>query len=301
MEDEQTVEKYLPKTLILGGTGTLGQALLKYIFKTYKNPSVTVLSRSEHKQKELQKIYPSFKFVLGDIRDKSSIGPHFKGHPIVIHAAALKHIDLLEHNPIESVKTNVLGTINAAECAISNMASHFIFCSTDKAVDPINVYGNCKAISERVLFNYNELGLGTEFKVFRWGNVVGSQGSVIPIIVSSVLNNTPIKITDPSMTRFWINVDKAVEFIFSNYTKRESLFIPDMKSSSLMSIVRAIESILSKKAKIEIVGVRPGEKLHESLRTQHSREHISSKDAKMFVKKDLIDLLKPEVEALCKL
>lgn len=289
----------LKNILILGGAGTLGSELVKRLYRGHR---LTVLSRDEHKQQAMKKAYPGVKFVLGDIRDKGSIEREFIDKDIVFHVAALKHIDHLEDNPIESIKTNVLGSINVADAAVEQGVPYCVFSSTDKAVDPINVYGNCKALSERIFLQKNELQSNTHFSVYRWGNVIGSQGSAIPFFIDCILKNKPIPVTDQRMSRFWITISEAVDFMFETFhssPKGEVLVPPKMKAATIPQIIAALKNLLSIDLgadNFQIIGLRKGEKLHECLFSIHSGKYVSSEICDRYSPDELMDLLRPLVE-----
>jgi UDP-N-acetylglucosamine 4,6-dehydratase len=286
--------------LVIGGTGSLGKEIVSQLLIKYPKIKITVLSRCEHKQQKLKKDWPNVKFVLGDVRDPS-IGVWFKNKDAVFHVAALKHVDHLEENPIESIKTNILGTINVANAAIEHDVKYCMFSSTDKAVDPINVYGCCKSISEKILLEFNRNMSLTHFSVYRWGNVVNSTGSAIPFFIEQIKNRKPVSLTDERMTRFWIRIDQAVDFILNTFDKKESLtkvmIPPLMKSAKVIDVIDCISKILGIDAKINIIGLRRGEKLHEMLSSIHSEKEISSNTCLKYSKQELKSLLKPIVEA----
>lgn len=255
--------------LIIGGTGTLGKALLSLL---YNNHNITVLSREELKQKELMSKYPKVKFVLGDVRDRSSLDKHVFAKDVVFHLAAMKHVEMAEANPEESIKINLLGTINVAEACIASGVQYCAFSSTDKAVLPINVYGMCKGISERLLLNLNGSQSTTRFTVFRWGNVLGSRGSVIHVFLNSLKKDKSVTITDARMTRFWVGVDKVAKFMVENYadSERDRILIPQMKSAKLTKIASLCAQHLGIPTyKINLMEIRSGEKIHECLYSDH--------------------------------
>jgi FlaA1/EpsC-like NDP-sugar epimerase len=258
--------------LIIGGTGSLGKAMLSFLLPCAIRRNITILSRDELKQQEFKKLYPDIKCVLGDIRDKRSILPHCIGKHKVFHFAAMKHVDMAELNPEESIKINLLGTMNVAESCIEGKAKYCIFTSTDKAVLPVNVYGMCKGISERYLIRQNFNQKSTHFSVFRWGNVFGSRGSVIHSLISSLLKHKVINITHPEMTRFWIELDDVCEFILNKYyTFHASPLIPEMKAASILRIAERCAHYLGiKDYKVNIIGIRDGEKIHECIETSHN-------------------------------
>lgn len=281
--------------LILGGTGTLGTSLIETYKKVYPHVKVTVASRSEHKQYELSKKYPWVKFVLCDIRDRGDVNRVCRGQDIVVHVAALKHVDILEENPLDSIKTNVMGTINVAHACISNRVKYCLFSSTDKAVDPINVYGYCKALSEKILLNYNNKQMTTRFNVFRWGNVIGSQGSAIPFFVKLVKEGKDVPITSLEMSRFWIKIEDASLFMIENYNRQNDnkIIIPKgMRAATVLRVVQAIGRVLNRPVAMKEIGLRKGEKLYESLASSHRPHPIDSMSALQYSDKELEDMLR---------
>ncbi len=283
--------------LILGGTGTLGRALVRTLSHEYPGINISVLSRDEHKQAHMRREFPKVRFIIGDIRDLDQ--RHFVKQDIVFHVAALKHVDGCEANVGECIKTNVLGTMNAADAAIAAGVRHFIFSSTDKAVDPINTYGYSKALSEKVLISYNKLNLGTKFSIYRWGNVLGSQGSVIPIFAETLRKERAAYITHQSMTRYWLPIDWAVRFMlrtFPDARTDRAMICPNMKSASVLNIVKAVASIVGvPQYRVAPTGVRPGEKIHEVMESQHAPTVTvpSSDAADEYTEEELIEMLKP--------
>ena len=258
--------------LITGGTGSFGSKLLGYLLKLKSNKpkKVIVFSRDELKQFELMKIYPeknypAVRYFLGDIRDKQRLKMAFEDVDYVIHAAALKQVPTAEYNPIEFVKTNVIGSQNIIEAAIELNVKKVIALSTDKASSPINLYGATKLCADKLFLSANTL-VGkkkTSFSVVRYGNVFGSRGSVIPFFLDLISKKQKLIITDPEMTRFNIDLDDAVKLVV-NATKNSvggEIFVPKISSYRIMDIVKAIQN----KKDIKIVGIRPGEKLHEEL------------------------------------
>lgn len=250
------------RILVVGGTGTLGQALIERYYDEAEH-EIICISRDELKQSELKAKFPGVRCILGDIRGTLPAIPHVD---ILYHVAALKQIDVLEENIEEAIQTNVCGTINLAKWAIEHGVKKYAFASTDKAVYPINVYGNTKAISEKYLRNLNKTQAVTKFKVFRWGNVLGSRGSVLPMFKNSLLEERVAYITHQDMTRFWIKLEDAVSFMMSRTESDDcqSLHLPPMKASFVRDLVYALAKKLNvDEYKIEIVGLRLGEKLHE--------------------------------------
>tara|TARA_R110000824_G_scaffold385901_1_gene580341 strand:- start:236 stop:1201 length:966 start_codon:yes stop_codon:yes gene_type:complete len=265
------------RIIIIGGTGALGKTLIK---KYHQENKIMIFSRDEHKHVDLLKKYPKIKSYLGDIRDKDSITnsfSKFKPH-VVINTAALKHVPICEDNAIESVKTNILGHQNLIEVASEfNNLETLIFVSTDKACKPINIYGMCKAISEKLYYNYAESSENTKVVMVRYGNVLESTGSVIPYfksLLESGQNYLPI--THPDMTRFLLTLEDATDLIAWAYKYEQShgkIAVPKIKAMKVTDIARCLIKSLRKKAfmarpggiKLKVVGIRPGEKVHEEL------------------------------------
>jgi UDP-N-acetylglucosamine 4,6-dehydratase/5-epimerase len=257
--------------LITGGTGSFGSSFLKRLLKLKKKPKkIIIFSRDELKQFELSKIYDEKKFsniryFLGDIRDKERLKMAFEDIDYVIHAAALKQVPTAEYNPIEFVKTNVIGSQNIIEAAIEKNVKKVIALSTDKASSPINLYGATKLCADKLFLSANTL-VGkkiTSFSVVRYGNVFGSRGSVIPFFLDLVKKKKNLIITDPKMTRFNIDLDDAIELVI-NVIKLSiggEIFVPKISSYRIMDIAKAIQD----KKNFIVTGIRPGEKLHEEL------------------------------------
>lgn len=297
--------KYQPLDLpngrvtILGGTGTLGQALAARILEEVPRAQITIFSRDEHKQALMKRKFPKCSYVLGDIRDENSYHGLLVGRDIVFHVAALKHVDLLESAPMESIKTNVLATDSLARSAVEARVPHFVFSSTDKAVDPINTYGYSKALSEKILFHHNDFYNSTRFSVYRWGNVLGSQGSVIPYFVQTLLTEKKAYVTHEEMSRFWIPIEWAVDFMLQTYTTAhiDRAMVPrNMKTAKVTEIISAIATILDvKDYSLETIGFRKGEKMHEVMHSQHSSDFLSSETHDRYELKELIEMLHPLV------
>lgn len=289
--------------VVIGGTGTLGSTLIKMLLaqEEFHAQEVICFSRDELKQKKLRAEYPGdrrLKMVLGDIKDKDSLRPVMLNADVVFHVAALKHIDTVEENPREGVQTNIVGTINVAEVAIETWVPFVVFSSTDKAVEPINVYGMTKAVSERYLLNLNTTQGHTRFSVFRWGNVLGSRGSVIHSFVESLKNTRSINLTHAQMSRFWIHIEDAVNFMLSNYLNAplDRVMIPDMKGSTVLDLAKVTASVLGIPSfEIKDVGLRAGEKLAEVI---HSDSHtrVSSDSCPQFTRDELKALVSPMLE-----
>lgn len=255
--------------LVTGGTGSFGHEFVKTIFKKFKPKKVIIFSRDEFKQHEMAKLFPGRKYpiryFLGDIRDKDRLYRAFEGVDYVIHAAALKHVPALEYNPMEAVKTNVLGADNIVDAAIDKGVKKVIALSSDKAVNPINLYGATKLAAEKIFIAANAYaGAKVKFACVRYGNVVGSRGSVIPAFLELKKRKiTEFPVTDKRMTRFWITLEEGVWLVIKALEESEGgeVFIPIIPSMKIIDLVKAIEP----RASIKIVGIRPGEKMHETL------------------------------------
>ncbi|MBD3426526.1 MAG: UDP-N-acetylglucosamine 4,6-dehydratase (inverting) [Candidatus Omnitrophica bacterium] len=255
--------------LITGGTGSFGKKFVEAVLGKYRPKKIIVFSRDEFKQYQMSKIFPDSKypirFFLGDIRDKSRLYRAFEGVDYVIHAAALKQVPALEYNPIEAVKTNVVGADNIVDAAIDTGVEKVIALSTDKAVNPINLYGATKLVAEKIFVAGNAYGgEKTTFSVVRYGNVIGSRGSVIPFFLDLKqrgLREFPI--THEKMTRFWITLDQGVDLVLKavEETVGGEVFVPRIPSMKICDLARAIDP----GCRFKVIGVRPGEKIHETL------------------------------------
>jgi len=260
--------------MVTGGTGSFGKKFISTVFKQYKPAEILVYSRDELKQFEMRDIFPTekypIKYFIGDVRDKERLYRVSHGVDFIVHAAALKQVPTAEFNPFEAVKTNVLGAQNVIDSALENNVEKVIALSTDKACNPINLYGATKLTSDKMFASANNWqgNHNTAFSVVRYGNVVGSRGSVIPYFLKKKAEGV-IPITDERMTRFWITLDQAVQFVLDCYERMVGgeLFIPKIPSMNIVDLAKAI----APEAKTEIIGIRPGEKLHEVM--------ISSDDA----------------------
>lgn len=257
--------------LITGGTGTFGSSLLYFAINNYKPKKVIIFSRDEFKQFHLSeklknhKNFKNIRFFLGDIRDYQRLLMAFKNVDYVIHAAALKYVDIAEYNPIEFVKTNILGSQNVSLAAIETGVKKVILLSTDKAVNPVNLYGSTKLVAEKLISSSNTYTKNgkTKLSVVRYGNVFNSRGSVIPKFQSLIKVNKNLPITNKEMTRFFLTVEDSIKFVINclKIMQGGEIFIPKCKTIKIVDLAKAI----SKKNKIKIVGIRPGEKIHESL------------------------------------
>lgn len=251
--------------LITGGTGSFGKKFIDIVFKRYKPKKVIIFSRDEMKQYEMSKQFnqENIRYFIGDVRDPDRLHRAFSGVDIVVHAAALKIVPTAEYNPFEAVKTNVVGAENVINVAIDNNVRKVIALSTDKAANPINLYGATKLCAEKMFVAANNYSPhGTKFSVVRYGNVFGSRGSVVPFFRQCIKRGV-VPITDKKMTRFWITLEKGVEFVFQCIENMEGgeIFIPKIPSMKVVDLAKAI----CPECKQEIVGIRAGEKLHETL------------------------------------
>ena len=259
------------KILITGGTGSLGQSLAKRLLATNVD-TVRILSRNESKQVNMESEFNDkrLRFLIGDVRDFERLKTAFEDIDIVYHAAALKHVPVIEYNPFEAIKTNVQGSQNVIDASLSQDVERVICIGTDKAVSPLNTYGATKLLMEKLFVSannfLNETRHRTKFLALRYGNVVGSSGSVIPKFIRMIKEGRKITITDSEMTRFSITMDQALDFILDctiNGNASE-IYIPKLKSYSILDVKDALFEIFGK-TDFEEIGIRPGEKLHEKL------------------------------------
>ena len=257
--------------LITGGTGSFGNAFCEYIINSKtKVKKLVIFSRDEFKQSEMEKKfppnkYPFIRFFLGDVRDSNRLARAIEGINYVIHAAALKHVNLGEYNPMEVIKTNVIGAQNVVEACLDNKVSNVIALSTDKASSPINLYGASKLCSDKLFVAANNIkgNRKIKFSIVRYGNVLGSRGSVLPIFLKAIKKDNIFDITDAKMTRFNITLEQGIDLVnlaFQNNLGGE-IFVPKLKSFNILDLAKALHA----KPKFNYIGIRPGEKLHEEL------------------------------------
>ena len=258
------------KILITGGTGSLGTALTKRLLKTNVD-TVRIFSRDEWKQVQMESEIKDerLRFLIGDVRDKDRLSRALEDVDIVIHAAALKQMPVAEYNPFEAVKTNVMGTQNLIEACLNNQVESVLAIGTDKAVSPLNTYGATKLLMERLFVsaNFYKGNHKIKFVCVRYGNVMGSRGSVIPVFINQIKSGKDITVTDPNMTRFNITMNDALDLIFRALEngKGGEVFVPKLKAYKVGDIKDAITEILKSKSETKIISSRPGEKIHESL------------------------------------
>jgi UDP-N-acetylglucosamine 4,6-dehydratase/5-epimerase len=252
--------------LITGGTGSFGQRYVKTLLARYKPARLVVFSRDELKQYEMQQRYdsPVMRYFLGDVRDPDRLMQAMRGVDYVIHSAALKQVPAAEYNPMECIKTNVHGAENVIRAAIENGVHKVIALSTDKAANPINLYGATKLASDKLFVAANNM-VGTKqtrFSVVRYGNVVGSRGSVVPLFERLIREGAKqLPVTDPRMTRFWISLQQGVDFVLENFSRMRGgeIFVPKIPSVRITDLAEAMAPGMAAK----VIGIRPGEKLHE--------------------------------------
>jgi len=260
------------KILITGGTGSLGRALTKYLLKENVD-QIRIFSRNENNQILMERSFPNenrLRFHIGDIRDKERLLRSMEGVDVVIHTAALKHIDIIEYNPFESIKTNILGTQNVIDVCHDLRIKIAVGIGTDKAVAPLNVYGATKLLTEKLFVsasNYvDRIQHPTKFVTVRYGNVLGSSGSVVPRFAELICSKKNIEITDPEMTRFTITMENALEFIVNSIQKSKGsdTFVPKLKAYNIMDLKDALFEMIGKTG-YKITKIRPGEKVAEVL------------------------------------
>jgi UDP-N-acetylglucosamine 4,6-dehydratase len=252
--------------LITGGTGSFGRQYTKTILKLFRPKRVVIYSRDELKQFEMQQVFNSseMRYFIGDVRDLPRLTQAMQGIDFVIHAAALKQVPAAEYNPMECIKTNIHGAENVIQAALANNVTKVLALSTDKAANPINLYGATKLASDKLFVAANNMtgGHPTRFSAVRYGNVVGSRGSVVPFfkrLVDEGVESLPI--THPDMTRFWLTLQEGVDFVLKNFMRMRGgeIFVPKIPSVRIIDLAQSIAPELP----THIVGIRPGEKLHE--------------------------------------
>ncbi len=277
--------------LVTGATGSFGRAFVARLLRDAKPERLIVFSRDELKQFEMQQVfpdsrYPCMRYFIGDVRDKERLEMAMRGVDIIVHAAAMKQVPAAEYNPFECVKTNINGAENIVTVAIREGVEKVIALSTDKAANPINLYGATKLVSDKIFTAANNLAGagGTRFAVVRYGNVVGSRGSVIPFWKKMIAEGaTRLPVTDPRMTRFWITLDQGVQFVLDGLERMRGgeIFVPKLPSMTVADLAQA----MMPGVELDVVGIRPGEKLHEVM--------ISSDDARMTVEMDDHYIIQP--------
>jgi UDP-N-acetylglucosamine 4,6-dehydratase/5-epimerase len=253
--------------MVTGGTGSFGKKFIEIMLAEYQPQKLIVFSRDELKQHEMRTggfEHPSLRYFLGDVRDQLRLRRAMNGVDIVIHAAALKQVPACEYNPMEAIKTNILGSSNVIEAALDSNVKKVMALSTDKSVNPVNLYGTTKLAAEKLFVQSNSYAAGsfTRFSCVRYGNVVGSRGSVIPLFIKQ-RKNGKITITDKRMTRFWLTLEQGVRFVIQCTEQMHGgeVFIPKIPSTRIVDLAK----VIAPNAEMEVIGIRPGEKLHEVL------------------------------------
>ncbi|MDP6561560.1 MAG: UDP-N-acetylglucosamine 4,6-dehydratase (inverting) [Candidatus Peribacteraceae bacterium] len=261
--------------LITGGTGSFGKKFTDVLLKEYSPKKLIIFSRDELKQHDMKNDgfdAPCMRYFIGDVRDRNRLRRAMSGVDIVVHAAALKHVPACEYNPIEAVKTNIGGAENIVEAAVDAGVEKVLALSTDKAVNPVNLYGATKLVAEKVFTQGNSYAgsQNTRFSCVRYGNVVGSRGSVIPVFEKQRKTGT-INITDDRMTRFWITLEQGVRFVIHciENMKGGEVFVPKIPSMKITDLAE----VVAPECKQNIIGIRPGEKLHESMLSEDEARH----------------------------
>ena len=282
------------RILVTGGTGSIGSVIVRELLK-YKPKQIRVYSRDESKQFELMHKIPTnapVNFLIGDVRDKERLNLAMENIDIVFHAAALKHVSSCEKNPFEAVKTNVRGTQNIIDCAFANNVDKVVGISTDKATDPSNVMGCTKMLAEKIMLaSYFYKGnKKTKFSMVRFGNVLGSRGSVVPLFINQIKNGNPVTVTNSQMTRFFMSIPQAVDLVFkaTALMKDREIFVLKMPVLNIKDLVKAVLEVMQEKdpnlgkVPVKIIGKKNGERMHEKLLTiEESHQALENKE--MFI------------------
>ncbi len=261
--------------LITGGTGSFGRKFVELMLREYHPHKLIVFSRDELKQHEMQISgfdHPSVRYFIGDVRDQQRLERAFSGVTVVVHAAAMKQVPACEYNPFEAIQTNIMGGRNVIDAAIDAGVKSVLFLSTDKAVNPINLYGATKLCAEKMFVQANAYsgGQNTRFSCARYGNVLGSRGSVVPVFLKQRKAGR-ITITDPRMTRFWITLDQGVRFVVRCIEQMQGgeIFVPKIPSMKMLELAQALAPL----CELQVIGIRAGEKLHEVLLSEDEARH----------------------------
>lgn len=265
--------------LITGGAGSFGQKFAEIVLKDYNPKKVRIYDNRELALVEMERKFndPRLRFFLGDVRDLTRLRRAMNGADIVVHAAAVKHVPVCEYNPVDAIRTNIDGAVNVIDAAIDSSVQKVINISTDKAVQPVNLYGATKMVAEKLFVQSNSYS-GTEKTIFscsRYGNVVGSSGSIVPLFLKQK-ESGEITVTDERMTRFWITLEDGVRFVIKciEVMKGGEVFVPKISSMKILDLAK----VIAPNAKIKIIGIRPGEKLHEVLLTEEEAKHSRQTD-----------------------
>ncbi len=290
-------KEYIKKSnfLITGGTGSFGTSMVEHLIKK-KAKKIVIFSRDEKKQDEMRNIYSqsNLQFVIGDVRNKNSLDNALEGIDYVFHAAALKQVPSCEFYPMEAVETNIIGTSNVVDSAIGKGVKSLVLLSTDKSVYPINAMGMTKGLAEKILMSKSSSisSSKTVLCATRYGNVMGSRGSVIPLFINQIKNGQSLTITDPNMTRFLMSLDESIELVlyaFENGNQGD-IFIRKSPATTIQKLATALVDIFNSNSKIRIIGTRHGEKLYETLVSRE--EIVRSEETKLYykIKSDSRDL-----------
>ena len=276
--------------LVTGGTGSFGKKFIEIMLRDYHPARLIVFSRDELKQHEMRVggfNHPSLRYFIGDVRDLRRLRRAMHGVDVVVHAAALKQVPACEYNPMEAINTNILGSSNVVEAALDMGVNKVLALSTDKAVNPVNLYGTTKLAAEKLFVQSNAYAAGTatRFSCVRYGNVVGSRGSVIPIFIQQ-RENGKLTITDDRMTRFWLTLEQGARFVIRCMEQMlgGEVFVPKIPSMKILDLA----NVIAPEADVEIIGIRPGEKLHEVL--------IHEDEARSTVELDDMFVVQPSTE-----
>lgn len=263
--------------LITGGTGSFGQALTKKLLASYQPKSIRIFSRDELKQHDMNLALnrdERLRFLIGDVRDPLRLQRALEDVDVVFHAAAMKQVPACEYNPIEAIRTNIDGAINVIEACLNNNVKHVVALSTDKAAGPVNLYGATKLCSDKLFINANNYAGArpVRFGVVRYGNVMASRGSVIPVFREQLKRGKKLTITDERMTRFWITLDQATDFVLTSMAMMRGgeIFVPKIPSMKITDLAKAMDP----ECEFVVEGIRPGEKLHEFLITEEEGRHV---------------------------
>ncbi len=268
--------------LITGGTGSFGKAITRTILERYKPARLIVFSRDELKQLEMARSfprthYPCIRYFIGDVRDAGRLRRAFQGVDYVVHAAALKQVDTAEYNPFEVIKTNILGAANVVDAAIDTGVTKVIALSSDKAANPINLYGATKLCADKLFIAANTYSSRqkTRFAIVRYGNVIGSRGSVVPLFLKQ-REQGALTVTHPEMTRFWITLRRGVDFVLRSLDsmKGGEIFIPKLPSMKMIDLAHAV----APECGVSVIGIRPGEKMHEVMIPSDESSHAMEFD-----------------------
>ena len=268
--------------LITGGTGSFGNRVARHLLDL--NPAqIRIFSRDEKKQWEMQRRWPQFRYIIGDVRDAGRLDEAMSGVQFVFHAAALKQVPSCESYPLEAIKTNILGTQNICTTARAAGVKTVVALSTDKAVKPVNAMGTSKAMMEKLVCSQNQFGGSTTFCCVRYGNVMGSRGSVIPLFLRQIQENVPLTLTVPHMTRFLMTLDQSVDLVFHAMTMAQGgeIFVRKAPACTVQTLAEAMRRKYSPQGTnhpIQEVGIRPGEKIHEILVNEYELQRVSESE-----------------------